>query len=52
MPFLLHKGEYVAARDEAKFKGTCRIQVLRSSAEWSLGITTEVGTFLASAYMY
>lgn len=43
MPFLLPKGEYVAVRDESKFKGTCRIQVLRSSAEWSLGINREVG---------
>lgn len=42
MPFLLPKGEYVAFRDEAKFKGTCRIQALRSSAEWSQGINREV----------
>jgi phosphatidylserine/phosphatidylglycerophosphate/cardiolipin synthase-like enzyme len=42
IPFLLPKGEYVAARDESKFKGTCRIQILRSSAEWSQGIIREV----------
>lgn len=42
IPFLLPKGEYVSSRDESKFKGTCRIQVLRSSAEWSQGIKREV----------
>ncbi|ORZ14534.1 hypothetical protein BCR42DRAFT_329482 [Absidia repens] len=26
VPFLMPKGEYVAARDESKFKGTCRTQ--------------------------
>lgn len=49
VPYLLPKGEYVAARDESKFKGTCRIQVLRSSAEWSLGINREFSIY--SAYM-
>lgn len=37
------KGEYVAPRDESKFKGTCRVQVIRSSAGWSQGIPREVG---------
>lgn len=36
------KGEYVAARDESHFKGSCRVQLLRSSAEWSSGIEREV----------
>ncbi|KAG2212699.1 hypothetical protein INT47_000676, partial [Mucor saturninus] len=49
VPFLLPKGEYVAVRDESKFKGTCRIQVLRSSAEWSQGIDREYSIY--SAYM-
>ncbi|KAI9261025.1 hypothetical protein EDC94DRAFT_610604 [Helicostylum pulchrum] len=49
LPFLLPKGEYVAQRDESKFKGTCRIQVLRSSAEWSQGIDREYSIY--SAYM-
>jgi phospholipase D1/2 len=42
LPFLLPKGEYVAARDESKFKGTCRVQALRSSAQWSSGVEREV----------
>ncbi|KAI9313552.1 hypothetical protein BX666DRAFT_1977704 [Dichotomocladium elegans] len=41
MPFLMPKGEYVAARDESKFKGSCRVQLLRSSAEWSSGVERE-----------
>ncbi|KAI7901029.1 uncharacterized protein BX663DRAFT_516053 [Cokeromyces recurvatus] len=49
VPFLLPKGEYVSVRDELKFKGTCRIQVLRSSAEWSQGIIREYSIY--SAYM-
>lgn len=36
------KGEYVSSRDEKKFRGTCRVQIVRSSAEWSLGIPREV----------
>lgn len=39
---LLPKGEYVSPSDEIKFKGTCRTQIIRSSAEWSLGIKREV----------
>lgn len=38
------KGEYVAARDESKFEGTCRVQLLRSAASWSSGIVREVKT--------
>ncbi|KAI8332617.1 hypothetical protein BC941DRAFT_455475 [Chlamydoabsidia padenii] len=49
VPFLMPKGEYVAARDESKFKGTCRTQVLRSSAEWSSGIDREHSIY--NAYM-
>ncbi|KAI8381067.1 uncharacterized protein BYT42DRAFT_604106 [Radiomyces spectabilis] len=49
IPFLMPKGEYVAARDESKFRGTCRVQVVRSSAEWSLGIVREYSIY--KAYM-
>ncbi|SAL97159.1 hypothetical protein [Absidia glauca] len=49
IPFLLPKGEYVAPQDEAKFRGTCRVQVIRSSAEWSLGIRREYSIY--NAYM-
>ncbi|KAI9471840.1 MAG: hypothetical protein EXX96DRAFT_581892 [Benjaminiella poitrasii] len=49
IPFLLPKGEYVSAQDELRFKGTCRVQVLRSSAEWSQGIIREYSIY--SAYM-
>ncbi|CAO3590887.1 unnamed protein product [Absidia cylindrospora] len=49
VPFLMPKGEYVAARDESKFKGTCRTQILRSSAEWSSGIEREHSIY--NAYM-
>ncbi|KAI8067472.1 hypothetical protein BC940DRAFT_53410 [Gongronella butleri] len=41
LPFLMPKGEYVAARDEHKFKGSCRVQVLRSSSAWSSGVQRE-----------
>ncbi|KAI8981744.1 hypothetical protein BDF20DRAFT_911999 [Mycotypha africana] len=49
IPFLLPKGEYVANADEIKFRGSCRVQLLRSSAEWSLGITREYSIY--NAYM-
>ncbi|CAO3592755.1 unnamed protein product [Absidia cylindrospora] len=49
IPFLLPKGEYVAPHDENKFRGTCRVQVIRSSAEWSLGIRREYSIY--NAYM-
>ncbi|ORX49426.1 phospholipase D/nuclease [Hesseltinella vesiculosa] len=49
MPFLMPKGEFVAARDESHFKGTCRTQLLRSSAEWSSGIQREHSIY--NAYM-
>lgn len=42
VPFLMPKGEYVAARDESKFQGKCRVQLLRSASSWSSGITREV----------
>ncbi|KAJ1794940.1 hypothetical protein LPJ59_004436, partial [Coemansia sp. RSA 2399] len=41
MPFLMPKGEYSATRNDLQYRGTCRTQLLRSSAEWSLGITKE-----------
>ncbi|KAI8376797.1 hypothetical protein BD560DRAFT_445548 [Blakeslea trispora] len=49
VPFLMPKGEYVAARDESSFKGTCRVQLLRSSAQWSSGIEREHSIY--NAYM-
>ncbi|CAO3596857.1 unnamed protein product [Absidia cylindrospora] len=49
VPLLLPKGEYVTPKDEDKFRGTCRIQVIRSSAEWSLGIKREYSIY--NAYM-
>ncbi|KAG2183771.1 hypothetical protein INT43_006782 [Umbelopsis isabellina] len=49
LPFLTPKGEFVSARDETKFNGTCRVQIVRSSAEWSQGITREYS--ICSAYM-
>ncbi|KAI8371715.1 uncharacterized protein BYT42DRAFT_581253 [Radiomyces spectabilis] len=49
VPFLMPKGEYVAARDESKFMGTCRVQLLRSSAQWSSGIEREHSIY--NAYM-
>lgn len=33
----------MTSKDEEKFRGTCRVQVIRSSSEWSLGIKREVG---------
>ncbi|KAJ1766493.1 hypothetical protein IW140_001438 [Coemansia sp. RSA 1813] len=41
MPFLMPKGEYSATRNDLQYRGSCRTQLLRSSAEWSLGITKE-----------
>ncbi|RUS23944.1 hypothetical protein BC938DRAFT_474361 [Jimgerdemannia flammicorona] len=41
IPFLTPRGEFVAAREESKFQGTCRVQVIRSSAEWSSGVERE-----------
>ncbi|KAG2180333.1 hypothetical protein INT44_003335, partial [Umbelopsis vinacea] len=49
LPFLTPKGEFVPARDETKFKGTCRVQVLRSSTEWSQGVEREFSIY--NAYM-
>lgn len=42
LPFLLPKGEYVSTRDESRFKGTCNVQLLRSSTYWSSGVEHEV----------
>ncbi|KAJ2455558.1 hypothetical protein EV183_000035 [Coemansia sp. RSA 2336] len=41
MPFLMPKGEYSATRNDLQYRGTCRTQLLRSSAEWSMGINKE-----------
>ncbi|KAG1448086.1 hypothetical protein G6F56_009047 [Rhizopus delemar] len=49
VPFLMPKGEYVAARDESKFMGTCKVQLLRSSARWSSDIEREHSVY--NAYM-
>ncbi|KAG0172715.1 Phospholipase D1 [Apophysomyces sp. BC1015] len=49
VPFLMPKGEYVAVRDETKFTGSCRVQLLRSSAQWSSGIEREHSIY--NAYM-
>lgn len=40
------KGEYVAARDESNFTGTCKVQLLRSSSRWSSDVEREVIYFL------
>ncbi|CAG8451339.1 15329_t:CDS:10 [Cetraspora pellucida] len=50
LPFLLPKGEYVSTRDESRFNGTCEVQILRSSAVWSMGI--EVESSIYSAYQH
>lgn len=44
VPFLLPKGEFVAARDESNFSGTCKVQLLRSSSRWSSDVEREVIT--------
>ncbi|KAI9280713.1 hypothetical protein BY458DRAFT_430498 [Sporodiniella umbellata] len=49
VPFLMPKGEFVAARDESKFLGTCKVQLLRSSARWSSDIEREHSVY--NAYM-
>ncbi|KAI9311735.1 hypothetical protein BX666DRAFT_2143485 [Dichotomocladium elegans] len=47
VPYLTPKGEYISQKDEKKFHGSCRVQILRSSAEWSLGIPREHSIYLA-----
>ncbi|KAG1107997.1 hypothetical protein G6F42_016157 [Rhizopus arrhizus] len=49
LPFLMPKGEYVAARDESNFTGTCRVQLLRSSSRWSSDVEREHSIY--NAYM-
>ncbi|CAG8605205.1 4974_t:CDS:10 [Funneliformis mosseae] len=49
--FLTPKGEYVSTRDESKFKGTCDVQLLRSSAFWSSGIKLESSIYNAYCYL-
>ncbi|KAG2210594.1 hypothetical protein INT47_002536 [Mucor saturninus] len=49
VPFLLPKGEYVAARDESNFSGTCKVQLLRSSSRWSSDVEREHSIY--NAYM-
>ncbi|CAG8498943.1 7241_t:CDS:10, partial [Ambispora leptoticha] len=47
LPFLTPKGEFVSTRDESRFKGTCNVQLLRSSADWSSGIKLELSIYNA-----
>ncbi|KAI8991608.1 hypothetical protein BDF20DRAFT_845541 [Mycotypha africana] len=49
LPFLRPKGEYIAARDENNFSGTCRVQLLRSSSRWSSDVEREHSIY--NAYM-
>ncbi|KAI8970516.1 hypothetical protein BDB01DRAFT_731756 [Pilobolus umbonatus] len=49
LPFLMPKGEYVAARDESSFSGTCNVQLLRSSSRWSSDVEREHSIY--NAYM-
>ncbi|KAI9591807.1 hypothetical protein BDF19DRAFT_389005 [Syncephalis fuscata] len=41
IPFLMPSGEFVSTRDEDQSKGTCQVQVVRSSAMWSSGVEHE-----------
>ncbi|KAI8055519.1 hypothetical protein BDF22DRAFT_742098 [Syncephalis plumigaleata] len=41
IPFLMPSGEFVSTRDEHASKGTCQVQIVRSSAMWSSGIEHE-----------
>ncbi|EXX61011.1 phospholipase D [Rhizophagus irregularis DAOM 197198w] len=50
-PFLTPKGEYVSTRDESKFRGTCDVQLLRSSAYWSSGIERESSIYNAYCHL-
>ncbi|CAB4388903.1 unnamed protein product [Rhizophagus irregularis] len=50
-PFLTPKGEYVSTRDESLFRGTCDVQLLRSSAEWSSGIKQENSIYNAYVHL-
>ncbi|RIA88728.1 hypothetical protein C1645_725752 [Glomus cerebriforme] len=49
--FLTPKGEYVSTRDESKFRGTCDVQLLRSSAYWSSGIKLENSIYNAYCHL-
>ncbi|KAJ1914353.1 hypothetical protein IWQ60_008842 [Tieghemiomyces parasiticus] len=49
LPYLMPKGEYVSTRADFDFRGTCRTQILRSSAQWSMGIQRERSIFTAYA---
>ncbi|KAJ2472261.1 hypothetical protein GGI02_001697 [Coemansia sp. RSA 2322] len=51
LPFLMPKGEYSVSRNDLQYRGTCRTQVLRSSAEWSMGITKESSVHTAYCEM-
>ncbi|CAG8441424.1 6591_t:CDS:10 [Funneliformis caledonium] len=50
-PFLTPKGEYVNTRDESRFRGTCEVQLLRSSAEWSSGIKLDNSIYNAYCHL-
>ncbi|KAJ1970183.1 hypothetical protein H4R35_005962 [Dimargaris xerosporica] len=41
LPLLMPKGEYVSTRSDYAFQGTCRTQILRSSANWSTDVPKE-----------
>ncbi|KAI9229608.1 MAG: hypothetical protein DHS80DRAFT_13629 [Piptocephalis tieghemiana] len=41
IPYLVPDGEFVASRKEEDLTGSCRVQLCRSSAEWSSGIGLE-----------
>ncbi|CAG8466471.1 3479_t:CDS:10 [Scutellospora calospora] len=51
LPFLLPKGEYVSTRDESRFRGTCEVQLLRSSTVWSSGIKLECSIYNAYQHL-
>ncbi|KAG9294883.1 hypothetical protein G9A89_003223 [Geosiphon pyriformis] len=51
IPYLLPKGEYVSTRDESRFRGTCEVQLLRSSAYWSSGIKLEHSIYRAYRHL-
>ncbi|KAI9295765.1 phospholipase D/nuclease [Neoconidiobolus thromboides FSU 785] len=47
VPYLLPQAEFSKDYDEESLKGSCRVQVLRSSAEWSSGIELENSIYTA-----
>src|ERR1700744_4148525 len=41
MKFLTPKGEFVSTRNESGWTGTQKVQILRSSTQWSPGVDLE-----------